>query len=130
MRRYDGSFVVAGGLGGLTGPQPLSDVWLLPQDGTVWQNRAPMPTARGGCAYGELYGSLICAGGEAGTSALDVVELYNVAIDEWRTLEPMPGVRAGARGAVVANRLYVPGGSESLAFEPVSTLFEFSLTAR
>jgi len=130
MRRFDGMFVVAGGLGGLTGPQPLQDVWVLPQDATIWQTRTPMPTARGGCAYGELYSNLICAGGEAGIEALDVVELYNVAIDTWETLEPVPSRRAGARGAVVANRLYVPGGSASFAFEPTDTMFEFVLTAR
>ena len=94
-----------------------------------------MPTARGGCAYGELYGNLICAGGET-TEALGVVELYNVTTDTWESsaldtrLDPMPGKRAGARGAVVANRLYVPGGSETLDFVPTTTLFEFSLTAR
>ncbi len=135
IRRYDGAFVVAGGLGGLTGPQALSDVWLLPQDATVWQARTAMPTARGGCAYGVLYSNLICAGGET-TEALDVVELYNVTTDVWESsatdarLEPMPGKRAGARGAVVANRLYVPGGSETLELIPTTTLFEFSLTAR
>jgi hypothetical protein len=135
MRRSDGMFVVAGGLGGLTGPQALSDVWVLPQQTTVWKARTAMPTARGGCAYGELYGNLICAGGET-TEALDVVELYNVALDAWESssldprLEPMPGKRAGARGAVVANRLYVPGGSETLEFIPTTTLFEFTLTAR
>ncbi len=135
IRRYDGAFVVVGGLGGVTGPQPLSDVWLLPQAANVWVAREAMPTARGGCAYGELYGNLICAGGET-TEALDVVELYNVTTDEWASsatdtrLDPMPGKRAGARGAVVANRLYVPGGSETLEFVPTTTLFEFSLTAR
>ena len=130
IRRFDGTFIVAGGLGGLTGPQPLDDVWALPQDATVWINRAPMPTPRGGCAYGELYGNLVCIGGEAGLEALDVVELYNFPIDTWETLEPMPGKRAGARGLVVANRVYVPGGSESLELAPTTTLFEFSLTAR
>lgn len=132
MRRYDGTFVVAGGVGGFNGA--LSDVWVLPQDGTAWLPRRSMPTARGGCAYGELYSNLICAGGETDV-ALDVVELYNVTTDVWESsaidtrLEPMPARRAGARGAVVANRLYVPGGSETLEFVPTTTLFEFTLTA-
>ncbi len=130
FRQYDGAFVVAGGLGGLIGPQPLSDVWVLPQDATVWSNRSTMPTARGGCAYGELYGNLICAGGESAVEALDVVEIYDATLDEWVTAEPMPGKRAGARGTVVANRLYVPGGSETFDFVPTDTMFELVLTAR
>jgi len=137
MRRFDGMFVVAGGIGGLTGPQALSDVWVLPQDASVWASRAAMPTARGGCAYGDLYGNLVCGGGETATEAVDAVEIYSVATDSWvssttepELLEPLPAKRAGARGAVVANRLYVPGGSETLEFIPTTTLFEFSLTAR
>lgn len=130
MRQYDGSFVVAGGLGGLIGPQPLSDVWVLPQDATGWAKRSTMPTARGGCASGELYGNLICAGGESAVDALDVVEMYDATTDEWVSVDPMPGKRAGARGTVVANRLYVPGGSETFELTPTDTLFEFVLTAR
>lgn len=138
IRRFDGMFVVAGGVGGFNGA--LNDVWVLPQGGTAWLPRASMPTARGGCAYGELYGNLVCAGGETDV-AHDEIELYNVTLDTWETsvrvdleteprLESMPAKRAGARGSVVANRLYVPGGSETLEFVPTTTLFEFSLTAR
>lgn len=136
MRRYDGAFVLAGGLGDLTSGSALGDTWLLPQNNfeacvvgpgnPCWEIRDPMPTARGGCAYGVVYGNLICAGGEAGLEALDVVESYNSFSNVWTTFEPMPEPRAGARGIVVANRLYVPGGSATLELEPTDTLFELA----
>lgn len=126
MRRDDGTFVLAGGLGDLTSGMPLGDTYLLPPGATVWELAEPMPTPRGGCAYGALYASLVCAGGEAGLEALDVVELFNSFDNTWTTLEPIPEPRAGARGTVVANRLYVPGGSPTLEFTPTNTLFELT----
>jgi N-acetylneuraminic acid mutarotase len=122
----DGTFIVAGGIG----PQgPLGDVWSLSVGDTMWRPRNPMPTPRGGCAYGELYGFLICAGGETATGPTDIVEVYdpNPAIDEWTTKPEMPEPRAGAPGAIVTSRLLVAGGSATTAFEPTSTLFEFDL---
>ncbi len=137
MRTYDGTFIIAGGLGDLTTSRPLGDVYALrfpPVDGEapMWTLREPMPTARGGCAYGVAFGHLICAGGEAGLEALDVVEIYDPIPNDvapggrWFTHDPIPEPRAGARGAVVANQLYIPGGSATLAFEPTDSLFVFS----
>lgn len=130
IRRFDGTFFLAGGLGDLTSARPLGDVYALPQDGTAWELREPMPTPRGGCAYGPAFGLLLCAGGEANLEALDVVEIYDTNRNVWITAEPMPEPRAGARGTVVGSRLYVPGGSATLAFEPTASLFVFSATAR
>jgi N-acetylneuraminic acid mutarotase len=126
IRRDDGTFVLAGGLSDLSFGMPLGDTYLLPPGATVWELAEPMPTPRGGCAYGAIYASLICAGGEAGDAALDVVELFNSFDNTWTELEPIPEPRAGARGTVVANRLYVPGGSPTLEFTPTNTLFELT----
>jgi hypothetical protein len=127
IRRFDGTFVLAGGIGN---SGPLGDVYALPQDATVWEIREPMPTPRGGCAYGAVFTNLICAGGEAGAVALDVVEQYDANRNEWKSLESMPEPRAGATGTVVSNQLFIPGGSSTLAFEPTDTLFVFSPTVR
>ncbi len=144
MRMYDGTMIVAGGLEDLTTTRPLGDVYAMslaelqsPANGTnpVWELRASMPTSRGGCAYGTLYGRLVCAGGEAGLDALDVVEIYDPTLDTWETgpdpanptlHAPMPEPRAGAHGAVVAGRLFVPGGATTLTFEPTDSMFVFS----
>ena len=123
MREDDGTFIVAGG-NSLQGP--LGDTFALSLDGTV-ELRSPMNTARGGCAYGVVYGQLACAGGEIGTQVSRVVEVYDPNDDEWTVVAELPIERAGAAGAVTTSRLFVVGGSETSAFIPTSTLYEFDL---
>ena len=127
MRDGDGTFIVAGGIG-VQGP--LGDVWALAPGG-AWVAREPMPTPRGACAYGVIYGRLVCAGGETIVNGTIVpsraVEVYDPNVDTWTAIAELPVERGGAAGAVVANRLYVIGGSASAALEPTATLFELDL---
>lgn len=127
MRMADGTLIVAGGLASLSAAEPLAEVWALRPGATAWTPRAPMPTARGGCAAAVVLGRLVCAGGEAGTRALDDVEVYDPVQDTWITVEPMPMARAGTQGAAIGGRLLVPGGSGSLEFRPEATTLTFSL---
>ena len=126
MRRADGTLVVAGGLATLESSSQAGDTWQLAPLGTMWIPGMMMPQPRGGCAYGELQGQLICAGGEAGPSAYKSVESYDPLADMWTELEPMPDSRAGTQGAVVGDRLFVPGGARELVFEPLNTLFVYT----
>lgn len=126
MREDDGTLIIAGGLSSLDSSRPLGDVLALPPNGSAWVPRAPMRRARGGCAYGELFGHLICAGGEAGTGAVETVETYDPHVDTWTTQDDMPEPRAGTRGGVVGGRLYVPGGASDLQFEPTTSLYVFT----
>lgn len=126
MRLPDGTLIVAGGLAHETGA-PLDEVYALPFGAAAWEPRRPMPTARGGCAHGVALGRLICAGGEAGSSALRVVEAYDPIGDAWISLPEAPVARAGAQGAVIGQQLYIPGGAGALVFEPESTVLVFSL---
>jgi hypothetical protein len=135
MRTLDGTLIVAGGIG--SRGEPLADVWALPpqpNDPEVewrWQPRERMPTARGGCAFGEVFGRLVCAGGEAGATVVRAVELFDPMpppnTPAWQSLPEMPEGRAGAPGAVIGNRLYIPGGSATVDFEPTGTLFVLSV---
>jgi hypothetical protein len=127
MRQVDGTLIVAGGLATLDATQPLSEVLALPLGATQWEPRASMPTARGGCAYGVALGFLVCAGGEAGGAALSVVEAYDPVSNVWFTLPPMPVERAGTQGAMIGQRLFVPGGAATLTFNPTATLYVLSL---
>jgi len=124
MRDDDGTFIIAGGLGSQN--EPLGDVWALTPD-NLWSPREPMPTARGGCAFGVVYGELVCAGGETGATTTRVVESYDPTLNRWTTQPEMPFDRAGAPGAIVTARLYVVGGSETRAFEPTSSLYAFDI---
>lgn len=127
MRRVDGALVVAGGLAGIDSSAQAADTWLLRVGQPAWETRMPMPDARGGCAYGAVQGQLVCAGGEGGMSVFDYNESYDPLLDMWTVLEKVPARRGGTPGAVVGQRLYVPGGSDSLiTFEPTSTLYIFS----
>lgn len=126
MRLEDGTLIVAGGLSSLDASRPLGDAWALPLNATAWVPLAPMRRARGGCAFGTVFGHLVCAGGEAGTGAVETVETYDPNTDTWTTQEDMPEPRAGTRGAVVGGRLYVPGGAAALQFEPTTSLYVFA----
>jgi N-acetylneuraminic acid mutarotase len=126
MIRGDGTLVVAGGLGGLFADSAAADTWILPLGATAWQAVTPMPTARGGCAYGKLQEQLVCAGGEAQLSALANVESYDPTSDTWTVDSPMPKPTAGTQGAVVGARLFVPGGARALVFDPTDTLFIYA----
>jgi hypothetical protein len=119
----DGSLIVAGGLATLDATQPLADTYRLAPGATQWQALAPMPdgAARGGCAYGALGTRLICAGGEASTSAILRVDAYDVLGDMWLRLEDLPAPRAATGGAVIGSRFFVPGGVDHLAFDPLDT---------
>jgi len=127
MRMNDGTLIVAGGLATLDATAPLSDVWALPPNRSQWEQRRSMPTARGGGAYGNVYGNLIVAGGESGRIALANVEGYDPVTDVWTIYPDLPAARAGTQAAAIGQLLYVPGGAQMLAFEPTSSLFVFSL---
>jgi hypothetical protein len=81
---------------------------------------------RGGCAYGVVLGQLVCAGGEGGVAARRVVESYDPFNDAWTVREPMPVERAGAQGAAIGGRLFVPGGAGTLTFDPTDTLYVYT----
>jgi N-acetylneuraminic acid mutarotase len=124
MREGDGTFILAGGIGS---QGPLGDTWALRFGATMWEPRASMTTPRGGCAYGVVYGQLVCAGGEQIAAVSRSVEVYDPTLDTWTVSAEMPVERAGAPGAIVISRLYVVGGSQSPLPEPTSTLYEFDL---
>ncbi len=128
MRTVDGRLIVAGGLATLDASMPAKDVWSLVPTGTQWDAKTPMPTARGGCAYGVVQGQLICAGGEAGQAAQSVVDGYDPLGDAWMSLAEMPHSRAGTQGAAFGDRLFVPGGASELVFEPTATLYIYERT--
>jgi len=130
MRRVDGTFVVVGGLSGLASDTAQADVYVLPADQQIstgtWTAGLAMPVQRGGCAYGFITGKLICAGGEAGTSALSYTQGYDPIENLWIDYPNMPLNTAGTLGAVIGERLYIPGGARQLIFEPTDTLLIFS----
>jgi hypothetical protein len=131
MRRSDGTLIVVGGFASGDTSDPRGDVWALPPLGKAWIARAPMfspgdPAARGGCAYGVVFGQLVCAGGASGSAASRVVQSYDPYNDVWTTVEPMPVARTGTPGAAIGNRLHIPGGGDAPASVPTGTLYIYT----
>lgn len=130
MRMTDGTLIVAGGLASLDSSVPRGEVWALSPPGVanrVWQPRTPVPSdVRGGCAYGVVLGELVCAGGESGLDARNVVQSYDPYLDQWTAREAMPADRAGTQGAAVGGRLFIPGGAQRLVLQPTDTLYIYT----
>jgi hypothetical protein len=124
-RTDDGTLIVTGGLKTLDATMPIAETVALPVGATTWEQRAPMPVARGGCAYGTIGHALVCAGGEAGAAALRIASSYDLVLDQWTMLPDMPIERAGTQGAAIGQRLFVPGGAPELQFEPSNTMSVF-----
>lgn len=125
MKMADGTLVAVGGLVTLDATQPIDDTIVLPPGASAWELRSKSPIARGGCAYGVIGQSLVCVGGEAGAAALHVATSYDPYQDTWTMLPNMPSERAGTQGAAIGQRLFVPGGAQSLVFNPTDSMFVF-----
>jgi N-acetylneuraminic acid mutarotase len=82
----------------------------------AWTERAPMPTGRSGGAAAVVNNRLYVFGGEGNPDntalgTFNQTEFYDAATDAWTQLAPMPLGRHAIGAAVVANRIYLPGGS-------------------
>ncbi len=126
LRPSDNALVVVGGLMTLDATEPATDVSILPPLATAWTAGTAMPTPRGGCAYGNVAGQLVCAGGEAGDAALNNTEAWDPNTDTWTVEAAMPDYRAGTQGAAIGDRLFVPGGAVKLVYEPLDTVYQYA----
>jgi parallel beta-helix repeat protein len=88
----------------------------------TWEEKAPMPTARG-FLTSEVVNDTIYAIGGGYPTAKKTVEAYDPATDTWITKSDMPTVRLGMRAAVVDGIIYVIGGNYNqrncYAYNPV-----------
>jgi N-acetylneuraminic acid mutarotase len=70
-----------------------------------------MPTARAEVAAAEINGKIYIVGGfTANGQNSDVVEVYDVAMDSWSSIRPMPERLDHAMAAAANGKLYVMGG--------------------
>lgn len=51
------------------------------------------------------------------------VEMYDTATDTWRSLAPMKLPRHGSAAAVVAGKIYIPGGGTAMG-NPATAAFD------
>jgi N-acetylneuraminic acid mutarotase len=76
-----------------------------------WATKTSMPTARFSAAAEVVDGKIYVIGGNAGTSTVTCVEMYDQATDTWETgFEPLPAQVCAFASATIGNKIYVMGG--------------------
>jgi N-acetylneuraminic acid mutarotase len=96
-----------------------------------WTQKAAMPTARAGMAAAAIAGDRIIVVGGEGNSAVATgvfpeAEMYEIATDEWTSLEDMRTPRHGMGAAGVGGTLYVPGGADVQGFGATDVFESFT----
>lgn len=87
-----------------------------------WQILAPMPTARLGLALAAYENQIFAIAGETADGVTGVVERYDAASNTWESLAPKPNAAGDVSAALIAGKIYVPGGR--LSSGAVSDLVE------
>lgn len=123
-------YIVSGRNGGITGIAPQSFAYYPEVD--RYEERAAIPTPRGGTAGALIYGHIFVFGGEGNpdtTSGLfEQIEAYDPSNDAWRSYPAMTIPRHGFGAAALHDRIYLPGGGTSQGFgaTDVHTAFVFN----
>jgi DNA-binding CsgD family transcriptional regulator len=85
-------------------PVPLTDV----ED--RWQELAPMPEPRAGMAAVAYSGDIYAIAGEGPEGVQGTVFRYITQEDTWETLSDKPTPVSDVKGALIGEKIYVPGG--------------------
>ena len=115
-------------VGGCLGAQTKSRAPLDPDTPGRWESRKTMTWGRQEVAVAALDGKVYVIGGFGSTAEpVDIVEVYDPALDEWRTAAPLPIAVHHAVAAVVDGRLFVIGGFTGgrLRWSALGTVFEY-----
>jgi N-acetylneuraminic acid mutarotase len=123
------AIILAGGRsGGIFGHTDA--VFAFDPDTETYAPKAPLPTSRAGAAATVLYDRLFVFGGEGDqqdvNGVFDEVEAYDPATDTWETHPPLPTKRHGMGAAAVGDSIYIPGGADIAAFEPLDTVERYT----
>jgi N-acetylneuraminic acid mutarotase len=119
-----GLLLVGGCLGAETKSRAPSD----PDTPGRWESRKTMTWGRQEVAVAALDGKVYVIGGFGSTAEpVDIVEVYDPALDEWRTAAPLPIAVHHAVAAVVDGRLFVIGGFTGgrVRWSALGTVFEY-----
>ncbi len=96
--------------------QPSTRVLRFNADRAVWEERAPLPTARGGLGVTTLRGKIFAVGGYNGRDNLAAVEVYDPGLDQWTSAAPLPTPRDHLAVVAVGEMLYAIGGRVRLDY--------------
>jgi N-acetylneuraminic acid mutarotase len=111
-------YIVSGRSGSIQGLEVES--WVYDPDAQSYQERAAIPTPRGGAAGAVLGGRIFVFGGEGNADDPDgvfhEVEAYDPVSNTWESLPDMLIARHGYAAATVGDRIYLPGGATNQGF--------------
>ncbi|MBI5033455.1 MAG: hypothetical protein HZB51_23280 [Chloroflexi bacterium] len=89
---------------------------------TRWQPRNRMPTSRASAATANYENKIYVIGGETDETTISTTQSYDPIQDTWTTLQPKPVAVTDISAAIVAGKIYVPGGK--LADSSVTSICE------
>lgn len=116
-------YIVGGRDGGIADIEEES--WSFDPTTAEYEAIEPLPTLRAGVAGGVLGGRFVVVGGEGNEAdALGVfheVESFDPLTGTWTEHADLLVPRHGFGGAVVGDRLYLPGGATAEGFAPSTT---------
>lgn len=107
-----GRLYVIGGYrqSGLSVWNPVATVYAYDPATDSWDERAPMPTARGALSVTEHEGKLYAIGGYDGNANSAAVEVYDPESNTWDSRAPVPTARDHLATAAVSGKVYAIGG--------------------
>ncbi|BBI32662.1 Kelch repeat-containing protein [Cohnella abietis] len=98
-------------VGGSTGASRVQNtLWEYTPENDTWIKKAGMATAR--CAVAAVYwdGVIYAIGGATSSSGTNVVEMYDISSDTWKSAPSMNDSRWGHASTVIGGKLSVFGG--------------------
>jgi len=94
-------------------PSIVSASPVAPVASIRWQRKSPLPTARSGLAAVSYENIIYTIGGETETEITSTAESYDSIQDTWTVLQPKPNAVTDISAAVVAGKIYIPGGRQA-----------------
>ena len=117
------ALAIAACAGSTTAPPEAST--LPGASGTEWELGARMPRPRSEMPAVEIDGLIYVPGGFSGPLGTDDLEAYDIALDRWTRLAPMPEGRHHLMAAAHQGTLYVFGGSVAVGWSASASAWRY-----
>lgn len=93
--------------------------------GAEWELGTPMPRPRSEMPAVEINGTIYVPGGFSGPLGTDELETYDIVLDNWTRLAPMPEGRHHLMAAAHQGELYAFGGSVAVGWSASASAWRY-----